>query len=642
MSRIPDPTIEEVRRAVDLVDVVSDYVRLKKQGTRFVGLCPFHNEKTPSFSVDPRQGLFYCFGCKAGGDLFKFVEQVEGVGFLDAVRLLAERAGIEIEEEEGSREEASEREALLAALRFAARFYFDQLKKPSGKRGLDYLRERGFTKEIVKTFGIGYAPDAWDALFKAATKEGYKPEVLAAVGLVKRRESGDGYYDVFRDRLTFPILDRAGKVLGFGGRILPGSRQESDDYTPAKYINTPETTVYHKSDVLFGLKQAKLDIRREEEVIFVEGYADVVSLHQAGIRHVVASSGTALTAGQIRSVAELARTAVLLYDADAAGVNAALKGIEAVLRAGLGVYAVALPDGADPDSFVRQFGAEGGTAFRNYLREHRQDFVAFIARQARKEGLFASPEGKAEAARRLLDAVALVRDPIAQDAYLLRAAAELGVPDMTLRPQLGRRLRERADGRMPSGPPPAAPPDAVPVGAEPVRIAVPVIMRPEEAVLLRLMLEHGTPMVEHVLTRMALDEFSEGTVREAVERLLAQYEAGAVDAESFLRGDFGEVVQRLAAEVLTERHALSENWERRIGIAVPGLDAQPYEAAVSAMRLLKLDRVDEAVEAVKRQVFVAEQGGEDVTALLQQQDELNALKRQIERGAFLAWGEARG
>jgi DNA primase len=642
MSRIPDPTIESVRRAVDLVDVVSDYVRLKKQGTRFVGLCPFHNEKTPSFSVDPRQDLFYCFGCKKGGDLFKFVEEIEGVGFLDAVRLLADRAGIEIMEEEGSREEANEREAMLAALRFAARYYFDQLKQPSGKRGLAYLRERGFKKETIKAFGIGYAPDAWDALLKAATAAGFKPDVLEDVGLVKPRQSGDGHYDVFRDRLMFPILDRAGKVLGFGGRILPGSSQESDDFKPAKYINTPETAVFHKGQVLFGLKQAKLDIRREEEVVFVEGYADVVSLHQAGIKNVVASSGTALTAGQIRSVVELARTAVLLYDADAAGVNAALKGIEAVLRAGLAVYVVALPDGADPDSFVRQFGAERGTAFRNYLREHRQDFVAFIARQARKEGLFASPEGKAEAARRLLDAVALVRDPIAQDAYLLRAAAELGVPDMTLRPQLRRRLQERSDGRVPSGPPPSAPPDATPVSTEPARVAVPILMRPEEAVLLRLMLEHGAPMVEHVLTRMALDEFSEGTVREFVGHLLAQYEAGEVDAEPFRRGDCGEVVQRLAAEVLTERHALSENWARRIGIAVPGLDAQPYEAAVSAMRLLKLDRVEEAIEAVKRRVFVAEQEGEDVTALLQQQDELNALKRQIERGAFLEWGPAQG
>ena len=640
MPRIADSTIEEVRRTVDLVDVVGDYVRLKKQGVRFVGLCPFHNEKTPSFSVDPRQDLFYCFGCKKGGDLFKFVEEIEGVGFLDAVRLLADRAGIEVGEEEGEREAASEREAMHTALRFAAGFYFDQLKQPSGRRALDYLKQRGFTKETIKAFGIGYAPDRWDALLQTATKAGYKADVLEAVGLIKRRQSGDGHYDVFRDRLMFPILKRSGQVLGFGGRILPGSQQESEDYTPAKYINTPETPVYHKSDVLFGLKQAKLEIRRAEEVIVVEGYADVVSLYQAGIRNVVASSGTALTGGQVRSVAELARTAVLIYDADAAGVNAALKGIETVLRAGLAVYVVALPEGSDPDSFVRQFGDEGGAAFRRYVDEHRQDFVGFIAARARAEGLLDSPEGKAEAAQRLLAAVALVRDPIAQDEYLLRAAAELGVPDATLRPQLRRRLDTRRDGRPASGPPPAPPPEEG-AGGRPAtpQAPPPVIMRPEEAVLLRLMLEHGAPMVEHILTRMGLDEFSEGVVRETVGHLVAQYERDAVTSEPFLRGDHGEAVQRLSAEVLTERHALSENWQRRIGISVPGLDAQPFEAAVSAMRLLKLDRVEEAIEAVKRKVFVADQQGGDLTALLQQQDALNALKRQIEQGAFLAWGE---
>ncbi|NNF57450.1 MAG: DNA primase, partial [Rhodothermaceae bacterium] len=392
MARIPDSTVDDVRAAVDLVDVVSDYVRLKKQGVRFVGLCPFHNEKTPSFSVDSRQDLFYCFGCKRGGDLFKFIEEIEGVGFLDSVRLLADRAGIEIAEEEGNSEEASEKEAMLGALRFAARFFFDQLKTPRGQRAIDYLGQRGFTKETVKTFGIGYAPDSWDTLLKAATAAQFKPEILEQVGLVKRREKGDGHYDVFRDRLMFPILSPVGKVLGFGGRIMPDTKKDGD-FEPAKYINTSETPVYHKSEVLYGLKQAKTAIRGEEEALLVEGYADVVSLFQAGIKHVVASSGTALTPQQVRLLGRYARTVVLLYDADNAGVNAALKGIETVLAGGLAVYAVTLPDGADPDSFVQRFGAE---AFRTLLREERQDFVGFIVQHARRLGGLDTPEGKAK------------------------------------------------------------------------------------------------------------------------------------------------------------------------------------------------------------------------------------------------------
>lgn len=650
MSRIPDSTIEAVRHAVDLVDVVSDYVRLKKQGVRFIGLCPFHNEKTPSFSVDPRQDLFYCFGCKKGGDLFKFVGEIEGVGFLDAVRLLAARAGIEIAEEEGEREAASEREAMSAALRFAAGFFFDQLKRPSGKRGLDYLRERGFSKETVKTFGIGYAPDAWDALLKAATREGYKPEVLEAVGLVKRRESGDGsepvhrYYDVFRDRLTFPIFDRAGNVLGFGGRILPGSKQAREDYTPAKYINTPETAVYHKSDVLFGLKQAKRAVRAEEEAVLVEGYADVVSLHQAGIENTVALSGTALTSSQVRIVAQIAQRVVLLLDADAAGQGAAFRSVGPVLNGGLTPFVVVLPEGADPDSFVRQFGGE---ALRNLIKHERTDFVSFVASRARKRGDLSTPEGESRVVDQVVSIIAGIRDPVAQDAYFIKAGQALGIPDVFLRRHYAKLVdrSKHAGVAAPDGPLRFAPPDDAPAGAPvaaPAAAPPPVLMRPEEADLLRLMLEHGATMVEHVLTRMALDEFSAGVVREAVARLIGQYEAGAVEAEPFLRGDFGEVMQRLAAEVLSEKHVLSANWQRRAGITVPGLDAQPYETASSAMRLLKLDRVEEAIVALQRGIFQAQQSGEDLTPLLRQQNDLNALKGQIERGAFLEWGAEQG
>ncbi|HLA63537.1 MAG TPA: DNA primase, partial [Rhodothermales bacterium] len=319
MAAISDDKIAEVRAASDLVEVVSDYVRLKKQGGRFVGLCPFHNERSPSFSVDPKNNLYHCFGCKAGGDVFTFVIEKEGVGFLDAIRLLAERAGIALPEEEAPSPEATEKESMLAALRFAARFYFEQLGTDGGKRAREYLAGRGFTRESVKTFGIGYAPDGWDGLLAAATRAGHKPEILERAGLVRARQGGGGYYDVFRDRVLFPILSPVGKVLGFGGRTLPGARPMPDGAEPAKYINTSETPVYHKAEVLYGLKQAKTAIRAAEEAVLVEGYADVVALHEAGVQNVVAASGTALTVQQVRLLRSYARTVVLLYDADNAG-----------------------------------------------------------------------------------------------------------------------------------------------------------------------------------------------------------------------------------------------------------------------------------------------------------------------------------
>ncbi len=629
MPAISDEKVEEVRAASDLVDVVSDYVRLKKQGARFVGLCPFHSERTPSFSVDPRENLYHCFGCKAGGDVYRFVMDKEGVAFPDAVRLLADRAGIELPEEDGPSPEATEREAILAALRFAARFYHAQLGTPAGARGRAYLEQRGFTRESAVAFGIGCAPDEWDALSKAAGAAGYSMETLDRAGLSRRRSGGDTYYDVFRDRLMFPILSPVGKVLGFSGRALPGARPMPDGSEPAKYINTSDTPVYKKAEVLYGLKQAKHAIRAAEEAILVEGQADVVSLHQAGVTNVVAASGTALTAHQVRLLKSYARSVVLLYDSDGAGQSAAARGIEAVIEGGLGVSLVSLPDGADPDSFVTQFGAE---AFVGYLERERQDFPSFVAAAARRDGLFDTPEGKSEAARRLVELVARVRDPVAHDAYVQRAASVLGLPDATVRQLLRRRRRPQSAG------------DGYGAPADPDRSTVPArnptpapTMRPEEAELLRLMLKEGAPMVEHVLSRMAIEEFSEGPVRATAAGLIAQYESGTIDSGAFQRGEFGEEIQRLVAEVMSNKYTVSARGASRRGVTAERRDAQPLAAATSAMRLLKLDRLDEALAGVNQEIFVAENNGADATELYRRVNALNELRVQIERGGFLEW-----
>ena len=625
MPSIPDATIDEVRAASDLVDVVSDRVRLKKQGKNYMGLCPFHNEKSPSFSVDAAQNLYYCFGCRRGGDVFKFIEEVEGVGFLDSVRLLADRAGITIQEE-GAGPEADRKGTLLAALRFAAGFYFDQLKNPAGERAVAYLKERGFTKEAVVAFGIGAAPDSWDALATAAAEAGFKPDVLEAVGLVKTRQGGGGQYDVFRDRLVFPILSPIGKVLGFGGRILPDTKTGSDDYTPAKYVNSPETEVYHKGRVLYGMKQAKRAVRTEREAVVVEGYADVVALWQAGVQNVVAASGTALTPQQLDLLRKLdVQRLVLLFDADAAGRGAARKGVDLALDAGLAPYAVTLPDGADPDSFVRQFGAD---AFRAFLRDERQDFVAFLVAGARRDGALDTPEGKSAAVGDVLATIKRLRDPIQAGEYVRQAATALGVYETDLRRQY--------DGQAPPRP---APPRREPEVEEAAPPPPVVRVKPEEVSLLRLMLSHGAAMVEHVLTRMGTDEFTEGAPREAVEAIIAQFEAGQIDPTPFVRGEHGDAVRGLVAEALSERNPLSENWKGKVGVVPKGRDDDPFASATSSMRLLKLDRVQEAVTAAMREVQVRERAGDDIAGLQAEVNALNELRRQIERDEFLEWSE---
>ncbi len=629
---IPEDKVEEVKAATDVVDVVSDYVRLKKAGSNFKGLCPFHNEKTPSFNVNPSMGIYKCFGCGEGGDAISFLMKVEGLGFTETVRLLAEKAGIELPEEGAQDPHADEKESVLHALRFAARWYFEQLTRTdTGKqRGLAYFEGRGLSAETIKKFGLGFAPDQWDGLLKAAEAAQIKPEILDAAGLVLPNKSSDGFHDRFRERAMFPILSHVGKVLGFGGRVLPDSAPPTGDYVPPKYINSPETRVYHKSRVLYGLFQGKQAIRGEEEVILVEGYTDVISLHQADVENVVASSGTALTPEQVKALGRYAKRVLLLYDADSAGAAAALRGIDLILREGLAAYVVALPEGSDPDSFVQQFGGE---AFRNYLQKNRQSFVHFKVATARRAGTLGTPEGQAEAARSVLESIAQIPDTVAQDGYIRVAAEQLGVPDIHLRVQ----FRDLVKGGRRSTPVP--PPREAPPPDEGLPTPVTIAMRPEEGALIRLMLEHGRPMVEHVLGHMGLDEFSEGPVRQIVEQVLEQYQTGQIDREAFIGGAFGPAVQQIATGVLMDRHAVSKNWQKLAGIGVPELNGEPYDAAASAMMLLKLDRVEEAIALIIRKTYAAEQAGDDLTDLQRQMQDLQHLKAQIERREFLAWGQ---
>ncbi len=637
---IPDHKIEEVRAASDIVDIVSDYVRLKKQGSNYFGLCPFHNEKTPSFSVNLSMGIYKCFGCSKGGNVFQFVMEMESIGFPEAVRMLAERAGIPLPEQEEDREQASEIESIYHALRFAARFFYDQLTQTeAGKPALAYLTGRGFTPKTITQFGLGYAPDRWDALLKEAEQNHVAPEMLEKAGLVLPRKEGEGHYDRFRGRAIFPIFSHVGKVLGFGGRIMTPAPDQP------KYINSPETKVYNKSRVLYGLYQAKHAIRKSEEVILVEGYTDVISMHQAGVANVVASSGTALTPEQVKMLGRYTKRVLMLYDADTAGADAALRGIDLVLSQGLSAYAIALPGGEDPDSYVRE---HGGEAFREYAKKHRQGFAAFIYGMARRSGRLDTPEGQAETMHAILASIARIPDPLMQETFMRRASEVLDVPDMQLRPVLRKLLQEqrnqarreaRRDEIAATVPrPKEAPPPPSDVS---VQEAAPAAIQeseplPQEKILLRLMLEHGSPMLEFILNHMALEEFTPGPSREIVEILLGMYHEEVVERQRFFDGSFSEAVQRLAAGVLVDRYQPSENWALK-QIPVPRINEDPQKAATSAMTLLKLIRVKTAIDQHKEKMYRASQSQEDLHALQSELMHLLELQKQIDRREFLQW-----
>lgn len=626
MSIIPESSVEEVRSLVDIVDVVGEYVQLKKRSSNFVGLCPFHSEKTPSFNVNPRLGIFKCFGCGEGGDVFSFVSRMESLSFPEAVRVLSDRVGVVLPEEEAPADGASESESIYHALRFAARFFHDRLAKdPGAQTARDYLQKRGFTKESVKKFGIGYAPDQWDVLVNEARANHIEEEFLEKAGLVIERKDESGFYDRYRHRLIFPIFSHVGKVVGFGGRIL----REDDQ---PKYINSPETKVYSKGRILYGLYHSKNAIRGKEEAILVEGYTDVVSLHQAGVQHVVASSGTALTKDQINAIGRYAKVIILLYDADSAGLRAALRGIDLILEEGLIPYAVRLPDGEDPDSYVQKNGA---AAFETYLRDHRQNFIQFVLTNARLAGSMNSPEGIASVQRTILQSVARIADPLNREAYLRSAAVSLDIPDNELRPIVegyikgekttfkrgaqAKTEQERTVSKLDTD------------WDQPIAEVQPT---PAEKKLLRLMLEDGPRMIEWIMTRMALTDFTLGPSRQLAGELVRQYSEERFNRASFLSPNTPEPIRLLASEVMTTTEEPSDNWGKKL-INVPKLDEDALKSAASSMKFLKRHRLDEQIESVLGQVQRAQESGSNPRDLQIKLNKLYQMGKQIDSGSFL-------
>ena len=420
-GKISPDKIEEVRLASDIVDVISGYLSLRKKGKNFFGLCPFHKEKTPSFSVNAEQQIFHCFGCGVGGNVFTFIMRMEGLTFPESVRLLAKQAGIMIPEEDQDVEQYREKEALFYVSNMAAEFYLDYLlNSPKAQKARDYLQKRGIHPSHFKTFNIGFAPDGWDSLLKIAEKKSVKPEVLERAGLVIKKNDG-GFYDRFRGRITFAVHNISGQVVGFGARRI------INDNSP-KYINSPETDIYQKRYVLYGLFHARDNIRKENKVVIVEGYTDYTSLYNNGAQNVVATSGTALTEDHARLLRRYTANAIILYDNDSAGAAAALRGAEILLENGLDVNICTLPQGQDPDEFARK---NGETGIKNLLASS----VPFLEFQLNKLNIskkVGTAAQQAEATRELLAVFAKINDPLKRSYMVAGLADKLNLQEAML------------------------------------------------------------------------------------------------------------------------------------------------------------------------------------------------------------------
>lgn len=408
-----------------ITDVISEFVNLKKRGINFIGNCPFHNEKTPSFTVAPHKGIFKCFGCGKGGNAVNFLMEHEQISFVEAIRLLGAKFHIPIEEKEVTEEEQAhrnERESMMIVTEYAAKYFSKTLYETDEGQsvGLGYFKQRGFKDETIKKFQLGYSPEQRDALTNQAQLHGYKLEFLEKSGLSIVRD--DYKADRFRGRVIFPIHSLSGKVIAFGGRIL------KNDAKAAKYLNSPESEIYHKSRILYGLYLARQEMVRQDKTYLVEGYTDVLSFHQAGVTNVVASSGTALTADQIRLMARFSPNVTIIYDGDSAGINASLRGIDLILEEGMNVKVLLLPDGEDPDSFAKKMG---GDKLLKYIQENETDFIRFKTSLLLKESE-GDPIKRAQLIQDIVRTISVIPDPIVRSVYVRECSTQMEVEEQML------------------------------------------------------------------------------------------------------------------------------------------------------------------------------------------------------------------
>lgn len=603
-----------------IVDVVSDYVSLKKRGVNYLGNCPFHNEKTPSFIVSPAKGIFKCFGCGKGGNALNFIMDHDHLSYVEAIKALGKRFHIEVVEQEVSPElqqKKDERESMMIVTDYASRYFADQLWSSAEGQAvaLAYFRERGFRDDIIRKFQLGYSPETRDALTASALKDKYSLEFLEKTGLTI---SGENNYraDRFRGRVMFPIHNLSGKVIAFGGRVM------KTDAKTAKYLNSPESEIYHKSRIVYGIAQAKQEIVKQDCCYLVEGYTDVVSMHQAGIANVVASSGTALTPDQIRLIARFTNHITVLYDGDAAGIKASLRGIDLILAEGMHVKVLLLPDGDDPDSFARKQTTEG---LLNYIQTHQTDFIKF------KTGLLLQesandPVLRARLIQDIVTTIALIPNPILRSEYVKECSTQMKVDEQVLYHEI-RKIQQGKLDKMAYVPP------AV-VAAESTAAAPQLLAPPEnpfdleERELLRYLMKYADSVLNkdqqhisvgnYILSELREDDLK--SVNPLFNKVLQVYEAAqALQAEllgmRFFVNHPDVEVSKLASELLGNEYVLSKIHQKR-GVVKQENDLLS-ELVPKILAELKFKKVNHLILECRQKIQQLEASGKDEQHLLQ-------------------------
>jgi DNA primase len=577
---IKPETIQKIFDAARIEEVVGDFVTLKKRGVNYIGLCPFHNEKTPSFTVSPAKGIFKCFGCGKAGNAVKFVMEHEHYSYPEALKYLARKYGIDVEETELSDEEKQqmdEREALFALNTFMSDYFQKQLfQSEEGKAvGLTYFKERGFLEATIKKFQLGYAHDAWEKYSKYALEHGYSKDVLVKTGL--SIDKGNRLMDRFRGRVMFPIHNLTGKVIGFGGRIL------SAEKSTAKYVNSPESEIYNKSKSLYGIFFARNAIVKQDNCYLVEGYTDVISLHQAGIENVVASSGTSLTEEQIKLIKRFTPNITILYDGDAAGIKASFRGIDLILYQGMNVKIVLFPDGEDPDSYAR---SHTSSELENFIQTSAVDFIKFKTRLLLDETL-GDPVAKVTLIKDIVQTIAHIPEAIQRTVYIQECSAMMDIPEQTLMNELNKLLREKYRKELRKTVSQQEPEPEVDVLRQPAgrqNQIDPLDISEHEKQIMRLLLLFGNRKIQppDVETEKIIDEFGKEVVvvqEEYVAKyVLTNLENDGIVFENELYNQMADEIKKMlkTGKVPDEQYFTRHADDKIAGEAV-SLIATPYE-----------------------------------------------------------------
>jgi DNA primase len=635
---IAQGSIQEVLNRADIIEIIGQFVRLKKRGANHIANCPFHSEKTPSFYVSGAKGIYKCFGCGKGGNVVTFIQDHEKLTYPESIRWLADYYKIALEETERTPEQVQQQqseESLRILNDFAAKYFHETLLNTEEGQviGLPYFKQRGFRKDIIEKFLLGYNPENNDTFFRHATQQGYNTELLEKSGLIKNRNGA--YHDVYRGRVIFPIQSMTGRVLGFGARIL-----KSNDRAP-KYINTPENELYIKSRVLYGIYQSRQAIAKLNECFLVEGYTDVISLHQGGVENVVASSGTSLTEDQLRAIGQLTKNLTILYDGDAAGVKAALRGLDMALSQSFNVKLVLLPEGEDPDSFIQKSGA---AKFHEYVKEKKQDVISFRLEVGLKE-VGNDPVAKSKLVNEVAESISKINkaeDFALQDFYIRETSRKLQVEEAGLVNLVNKFIRDRVDQEKRQTKREEDIPEAQTISnTEQLHSPLELSKGSEEHQeweLIRTLIEHGEKEYEGynnvadlIQQRVDPDLFESALARQVYDSYFNYINAyQSLPQISYFINFPDQQVQQKMASLLHTRNEISPNWSNNYGIETLSGEFNYMNEADSALSYFELKKImkmqDELADS-----FLKETDIHRITVMQQKIIELKRAENDIIR-----------